>query len=85
MRNLGVDVKEASLASINQVGDKSSGELIVDINLTSFWLGTTDGEGVDAVNTNIFDTNEHLTNWIFYVSPENGVRPIIVVPQSEIE
>lgn len=81
MENIGVDVKEASLASSNQL---SVGEFFVtqEINTnfkhTTFWYGTVSISG-GVLHGNSWGNNSGNP---YYTNNLVGLRPIIVIPAS---
>ena len=87
MKNIvGVDVKEASLASLTQYNSFKS---YANFNVTSFWLGTfAETFSNDYVTLhNIYASNSSYGNtgtYDYSTDTEYGVRPIIVISKSNI-
>ena len=87
MKNLGVDVKEASLASGAQMTEMltlmQTQGLYTNFNFTSFWFGfaTSDSEGYmySVYSFGVYEPNP------YFISIFGGVRPIIVIPLSDIK
>jgi hypothetical protein len=86
MRNLGVDVKEASIPSLEQVSYDEILQLLNDINPTTFWVGSNYyGNLIVAFAYYAADLGEYIYDpYVYFDGHTAGVRPVIVVPQSEI-
>ena len=85
MKNLGVDVKEASLVSLTQLGQvvtlMQTQGLYLNLNPTSFWIGSAAGAVyVYYVRSNL----DYGSAYPQYDGLYYGVRPIIVIPLSDI-
>lgn len=83
MENLGVDVKEASLVSFQQFNTFiTSRNKPQDFVHTSFWLGTAYGEEHDDFVSEYMSNGNYGRN--YYYHQRYGVRPIIVIPKSDV-
>lgn len=78
MRNLGIDVKEASLVSKKQYDSFKS---YPNFNVTSFWFGYANAS--DAIYR--LRSDGLYNAYKCYTGNQNGVRPIIVIPKSNID
>lgn len=83
MKGLGVDVKEASLGSYSQLMEaftlSATQGLYSNFNFTNFWLGS-------AITPEVYYVTAKGTysSTMFWSSYNYGVRPIIVIPLSEV-
>ena len=77
MKSLGVDVKEASLASKAQTDEFKN---YANFNPTSFWLGSASGTNPIRYRSDGGSYNA----FVYSNKTHNGVRPIIVIPLSDV-
>lgn len=86
--NLGLDVKEASLASYEQFDEINDMSFYKNLNFTRFWLGSSvriivrDGLGYMVVHT--IDPKGDFGTGATHNGANNGVRPVIIVSESDI-